>query len=88
MVAALGATFLGVVDALMVITALPTAAQEIGGVGRIALDRRATSVTVAIIFPIAGTVIDRSGAGVAFGSPVCCSRSPMWSAAWRRRWRW
>jgi MFS family permease len=66
MVAALGATFLGSLDALMVITALPTAAEEIGGVGLIAATVGATSVTVAITFPIAGTVIDRSGAGLAF----------------------
>lgn len=66
MVAALGATFLGSLDALMVTTALPTAAEDIGGVGLIAATVGATSVTVAIIFPIAGTVIDRSGAGVAF----------------------
>ena len=36
MIAALGATFLGSLDALMVTTALPTAAQDIGGVDLIA----------------------------------------------------
>ena len=66
MVAALGATFLGSLDALMVTTALPTAAEDIGGVGLIAATVGATSVTVAITFPIAGAVIDRSGAGVSF----------------------
>ena len=35
MVAALGATFSGSLDALMVTTALPTAAQDVGGVGLI-----------------------------------------------------
>lgn len=66
MVAALGATFLGSLDALMVTTALPSAAEEIGGVGLIAATVGATSVTVAIMFPIAGAVIDRSGPGRAF----------------------
>jgi hypothetical protein len=37
MVAALGATFLGSLDALMVVTALPSAAQDIGGVDLISL---------------------------------------------------
>lgn len=71
MVAALGATFLGSLDALMVTTALPTAAEEIGGVGLIAATVGAVSVTVAITFPIAGAVIDRSGAGWAFA--IACS---------------
>ncbi len=66
MVAALGATFLGSLDALMVTTALPSAAEEIGGVGLIAATVGATSVTVAIMFPIAGAVIDRYGPGRAF----------------------
>ena len=61
MVAALGATFLGSLDALMVTTALPTAAQDIGGVGLIAVDGRRHQVTVAMTFPIAGAVIDREG---------------------------
>ena len=71
MVAALGATFLGSLDALMVTTALPTAAEEIGGVGLIAATIGATSVTVAITFPIAGWVIDRNGPGRAFA--IACS---------------
>ncbi len=66
MVAALGATFLGALDALMVTTALPTAAEQIGGVGLIAATVGAVSVTVAVTFPIAGAVIDRSGAGWSF----------------------
>ena len=63
MVAALGATFLGSLDALMVTTALPTAAQDIGGVNLIAVTVGATTVTVAMTFPVAGTVIDRYGVG-------------------------
>ncbi|MGN6380381.1 MAG: MFS transporter [Gaiellales bacterium] len=66
MVAALGATFLGSLDALMVTTALPTAAQDIGGVDLIAVTVGATTVTVAMTFPLAGTVIDRYGVGRAF----------------------
>ena len=55
MVAALGATFLGSLDALMVTTALPTAAQDIGGVDLIAVTVGATTVTVAMTFPVAGS---------------------------------
>src|SRR6476660_7952382 len=66
MVAALGATFLGSLDALMVTTALPTAAQDIGGVGLIAITVGATTVTVAMTFPVAGAVIDRHGVGRSF----------------------
>jgi MFS family permease len=66
MVAALGATFLGSLDALMVTTALPTAAQDIGGVDLIAVTVGATAVTVAMTFPLAGTVIDRYGVGRSF----------------------
>ena len=63
MVAALGATFLGSLDALMVTTALPTAAQDIGGVGLIAVTVGAYTVAVAMTFPVAGAVIDREGVG-------------------------
>jgi MFS family permease len=66
MVAALGATFLGSLDALMVTTALPTAAQDIGGVDLIAVTVGATTVTVAMTFPLAGAMIDRYGVGRAF----------------------
>ncbi len=66
MVAALGATFLGSLDALMVTTALPTAAQDIGGVNLIAVTVGATSVTVAMTFPLAGAIIDRHGVGRSF----------------------
>jgi MFS family permease len=71
MVAALGATFLGSLDALMVTTALPTAAQDIGGVDLIAVTVGATTVTVAMTFPLAGTVIDRHGVGRSFA--IACS---------------
>jgi MFS family permease len=66
MVAALGATFLGSLDALMVTTALPTAAQDVGGVGLIAVTVGAATVTIAITFPLAGAIIDRSGVGRSF----------------------
>ena len=71
MVAALGATFLGSLDALMVTTALPSAAQDIGGVDLIAVTVGATTVTGAMTFPVAGAVIDREGVGRAFA--VACS---------------
>jgi MFS family permease len=70
MVAALGATFLGSLDALMVTTALPTAAQDIGGVDLIAVTVGATTVAVAMTFPVAGAVIDREGVGRSFA--VAC----------------
>ena len=71
MVAALGATFLGSLDALMVTTALPTAAQDIGGVGLIAVTVGAYTVAVAMTFPVAGAVIDREG--VAWSFALACS---------------
>jgi len=71
MVAALGATFLGSLDALMVSTALPTAAQDIGGVGLIALTFGLTMVTISMTFPLAGSVIDRWGVPTAFA--IACS---------------
>ena len=66
MISALGATFLGAVDALMVVTALPTAAQEIGGVDRIALAVGASMVTIVMTLPVAGSIIDRWGVGRSF----------------------
>jgi MFS family permease len=66
MTAALGATFLGSLDALMVITALPTAAQDIGGVDLISLAIGATTVTIVITLPVAGAVIDRWGTARSF----------------------
>ncbi len=71
MVAALGATFLGSLDALMVTTALPTAAQDIGGVDLIALTVGATLVTITMTLPVAGAVIDRYGAGRSFA--IACA---------------
>lgn len=71
MVAALGATFLGSLDSLMVSTALPTAAQDIGGVGLIALTFGLTMVTVSMTFPLAGAVIDRRGVPTAFA--IACT---------------
>jgi MFS family permease len=71
MVAALGATFLGSLDALMVTTALPTAAQDIGGVGLIAVTVGAYTVAVAMTFPVAGAVIDREG--VAWSFALACT---------------
>src|SRR5439155_7373740 len=71
MVAALGATFLGSLDALMVTTALPTAAQDIGGVGLIAVTVGAYTVAVAMTFPVAGAVIDREGVGRSFA--IACT---------------
>jgi len=71
MVAALGATFLGSLDALMVTTALPTAAQDIGGVGLIAVTVGAYTVAVAMTFPVAGAVIDREGVGRSFA--IACA---------------
>jgi MFS family permease len=70
MVAALGATFLGSLDALMVTTALPSAAQDIGGVDLIAVTVGATTVAVAMTFPLAGAVIDREGVGRSFAIAV------------------
>ena len=67
LITALGATFLGAVDALMVVTALPTAAQEIGGVDRIALAVGASMVTIVMTLPVAGSVIDRYGVARSFG---------------------
>jgi len=66
MISALGATFLGAVDTLMVVTALPTAAQDIGGVDQIALAVGAGIVTAIMTLPIAGGVIDRYGVGRSF----------------------
>src|SRR4051794_41901913 len=63
MVAALGATFLGSLDALMVVTALPSAAQDIGGVDLISLAVGATMVTIVMTLPLAGALIDRYGVG-------------------------
>src|SRR4051794_3833594 len=71
MVAALGATFLGSLDALMVTTALPSAAQDIGGVDLIAVTVGATTVAVAMTFPVAGAVIDRESVGRSFA--IACS---------------
>jgi MFS family permease len=71
MLAALGATFLGSLDALMVTTALPTAAQDIGGVDLIAVTVGATTVAVAMTFPLAGAVIDREGVGRSFA--IACT---------------
>jgi MFS family permease len=71
MVAALGATFLGSLDALMVTTALPSAAQDIGGVDLIAVTVGATTVAVAMTFPVAGAVIDREGVGRSFA--IACT---------------
>jgi MFS family permease len=71
MVAALGATFLGSLDALMVTTALPTAAQDIGGVDLIAVTVGAYTVAVAMTFPVAGAVIDREGVGRSFA--IACA---------------
>jgi MFS family permease len=70
MVAALGATFLGSLDALMVTTALPTAAQEIGGVDLIALTVGATMVTITMTLPVAGAIIDRYGVARSFAIAV------------------
>ena len=47
----------------MVTTALPSAAQDIGGVDLIAVTVGATTVAVAMTFPVAGAVIDREGVG-------------------------
>jgi MFS family permease len=66
MVAALGATFLGSLDALMVVTALPSAAQDIGGVDLISLAVGATMVTIVITLPLAGALIDRYGVARSF----------------------
>jgi len=66
MVAALGATFLGSLDALMVVTALPSAAQDIGGVDLISLAVGATMVTIVMTLPLAGAVIDRYGVARSF----------------------
>jgi MFS family permease len=71
MVAALGATFLGSLDALMVTTALPSAAQDIGGVDLIAVTVGATTVAIAMTFPLAGAVIDREGVGRSFA--IACT---------------
>ena len=71
MIAALGATFLGSLDALMVTTALPSAAQDIGGVDLIAVTVGATTVAVAMTFPVAGAVIDREGVGRSFA--IACT---------------
>ena len=66
MVAALGATFLGSLDALMVVTALPSAAQDIGGVDMISIAVGATMVTICITLPLAGALIDRYGVARSF----------------------
>ncbi len=71
MIAALGATFLGSLDALMVVTALPSAAQDIGGVDLIALAVGAVMVTIVMTLPIAGGIIDRRGAAPSFA--VACT---------------
>lgn len=70
MVAALGATFLGSLDALMVVTALPSAAQDIGGVDLISLAVGATMVTIVMTLPVAGALIDRYG--VARNFAIAC----------------
>jgi MFS family permease len=66
MVAALGATFLGSLDALMVVTALPSAAQDIGGVDMISIAVGATMVTICVTLPLAGALIDRYGVARSF----------------------
>ena len=66
MVAALGATVLGSLDALMVVTALPSAAQDIGGVDLISLAVGATMVTIVMTLPLAGALIDRYGVARSF----------------------
>jgi MFS family permease len=66
MVSALGATFLGSLDALMVVTALPSAAQDIGGVGLISIAIGAAMVTIVLTLPMAGGVIDRYGPARSF----------------------
>jgi MFS family permease len=66
MVAALGATFLGSLDALMVVTALPSAAQDIGGVDLISIAVGATMVTIVMTLPLAGALIDRYGVARSF----------------------
>ena len=70
MVAALGATFLGSLDALMVVTALPSAAQDIGGVDLISLAVGATMVTIVMTLPLAGALIDRYGVARCFAIAV------------------
>jgi len=70
MVAALGATFLGSLDALMVVTALPSAAQDIGGIGLISLAVGATMVTIVVTLPLAGVLIDRYGVGRCYAIAV------------------
>ena len=59
----------------MVTTALPSAAQDIGGVDLIAVTVGAYTVAVAMTFPVAGAVIDREGVGRASRSRARCSRS-------------
>ena len=71
MVSALGATFLGSLDALMVVTALPSAAQDIGGVDLIALAVGATMVTIVMTLPLAGALIDRYGVARSFA--IACA---------------
>ena len=71
MVAALGATFLGSLDALMVVTALPSAAQDIGGVDLISVAVGATMVTIVMTLPLAGALIDRYG--VARNFAIACA---------------
>src|SRR4029079_11779573 len=66
MVAALGATFLGSLDALMVVTALPSAAQDIGGVDLISLAVAATRVPLWLALRLAGALIDRYGVARSF----------------------
>jgi MFS family permease len=58
---ALGATFLASLDVLMIATALPSAARDVGGLDHFALAVGAYAVTAAAGLPLGGALIDRSG---------------------------
>ena len=67
--AAGGASFIAASDVLLVATALPSAARELGGLDRYPLVVGAYAAALAVGLPLSGAVIDRRGAwpSLAFG---------------------
>ena len=67
--AAGGASFIAASDVLLVATALPSAARDLGGLDRYALVVGCYAAALAVGLPISGAVIDRHGAwhSLAFG---------------------
>ena len=56
-----GATLLASLDALMIATALPSTARELGGIELFGLAVGAYAVTTAVALPVGGALVDRGG---------------------------